>query len=135
MDPSTGGAARVTGRRRAGAPRGPRHATHRAVSEATRASPDAANRPALFDLAALPVPTPPTFCDRVFDVAHFGAMADDATDNADAFARAIAACAEAGGGRVSVPAGRWRVGPIQLIAGVELHLDDHATLCRVASNA
>ena len=41
----------------------------------------------------------------------------------EAFARAIAACAEAGGGRVVVPSGSWFSGAIRLKSNVELHLE------------
>jgi polygalacturonase len=47
----------------------------------------------------------PTFPDRQFDVRTYGAVNDGITDNSEAFAKAIAACHEAGGGRVIVPAG------------------------------
>ena len=40
----------------------------------------------------------------------------------EAIARAVAACAEAGGGRVVVPEGKWFSGAIRLKSNVELHL-------------
>ena len=40
----------------------------------------------------------------------------------------IEAAAQRGGGRVNVPAGVWQVGKIHLRSGVELHLEDGATL-------
>ncbi len=46
--------------------------------------------------------------------------------NTVAFASAIAAAAEAGGGRVVVPPGEWLTGPIHLKSNVELHLADGA---------
>ena len=49
---------------------------------------------------------PPTFPDRLFDITKFGARADGTTLNTAAIAKAIAACAKAGGGRVLVPAGQ-----------------------------
>ncbi len=45
-----------------------------------------------------------------------------------AFAAAIAAAHDTGGGRVVVPAGEWRTGPIQLKSNVELHLERGATI-------
>src|SRR5262245_22840529 len=49
----------------------------------------------------------PTFPDRVFDITKHGAVADATTLNTAAIARAIDACAAAGGGRVLVPAGTF----------------------------
>lgn len=40
----------------------------------------------------------------------------------------IDACFAAGGGRVVVPAGRWKTGPLHLKSNVELHLDEGAVL-------
>src|SRR5579862_4613878 len=57
-----------------------------------------------------PFPMPdlqrPQFPAATFDVRQFGAVADGTTKNSDAFAKAIAAAAHAGGGRVIVPPGR-----------------------------
>lgn len=64
----------------------------------------------------------PVFPDRVVNIRDHGAAADGVTKNTAAFARAIQACADAGGGRVLVPAGRWFTGPIHLRSHVELHL-------------
>jgi polygalacturonase len=72
---------------------------------------------------------PPTFPPRVFDVTQFGAVGDGQTDCRAAFARAVHAANAAGGGRVLVPAGRWRMdGPIHLKSNVELHLAEGATV-------
>jgi len=65
---------------------------------------------------------PPTFPSREFEVTQFGAVADGTTDCTRAFSRAIAACANAGGGRVIVPGGKFLTGPIHLQSNVELHL-------------
>ena len=48
---------------------------------------------------------PPTFPDRVFDIRNSGAVADGKTLATRRIAKAIDACAAAGGGRVLVPAG------------------------------
>jgi hypothetical protein len=50
-----------------------------------------------------PLPTPAV----VTSVTAHGAVADDGTDDAPAFAKAIAAAAAKGGGAVEVPAGTW----------------------------
>ncbi len=49
---------------------------------------------------------PPMFPSREFDVTEFGAVAGGITNCTQAFSRAIAACAGAGGGRVYRAAGR-----------------------------
>lgn len=73
-----------------------------------------------------PFPMPqlrrPAFPARTVDIRDHGAVAGGETRNTAAFARAIAACAAAGGGRVVVPAGRWLTGPIQLRSNIDLHL-------------
>ncbi|HEX2854073.1 MAG TPA: glycoside hydrolase family 28 protein [Opitutaceae bacterium] len=73
-----------------------------------------------------PFPMPalarPVFASRVVSIVEHGAIAGGETKNTGAFAKAIEACADAGGGRVLVPAGRWLTGPIHLRSGIELHL-------------
>jgi hypothetical protein len=71
---------------------------------------------------AMPQLARPAFPKRVVSIADHGAVADGTTKNTAAFAKAIAACADAGGGRVLVPAGRWLTGPIHLRSNIELHL-------------
>jgi polygalacturonase len=72
---------------------------------------------------------PPTFPDRDFPVTQHGAVGDGKTDCRPALDQAIAACHEAGGGRVVVPAGDWLVrGPIHLKSNANLHLADGATV-------
>jgi polygalacturonase len=71
----------------------------------------------------------PTFPDRDFPITDFGAVADDSLVlNHPAIDRAIAACNEAGGGRVVVPAGTWHTGPITLKSNVNLHIEEGARL-------
>jgi polygalacturonase len=70
---------------------------------------------------------PPSFPDRVFDITKFGA-APDGSRVTSAIARAIDACAKAGGGRVVVPAGRFVTGAIHLQSNVNLHLEADAVL-------
>lgn len=64
---------------------------------------------------------------RVFSIAEGGAKADG-SDSAAAINATIARCSAAGGGRVLVPAGTWRTGPVVLASGVELHLAKGAVL-------
>ena len=56
-----------------------------------------------------------------FNVSDFGAKADGSKCTG-AFARAMEACAKAGGGRVVVPAGKWFSGAIRFRSNCELHL-------------
>ncbi len=69
---------------------------------------------------------PPSFPDRDFSVTDFGAAPGQ--DCSAAIAKAIAACHEAGGGRVVIPAGDWLTGPIHLKSSVNLHVSRGATL-------
>jgi polygalacturonase len=71
---------------------------------------------------------PPSFPSRTFDVTKYGAVGDNAKDNTEAFKSAIAACTNAGGGRVIVPAGEFVTGAIELKSRVDLHLDSKATI-------
>jgi len=71
---------------------------------------------------------PPTFPDRRFSIADYGAVAGGNVKCTEAFREAIAACAESGGGRVIVPAGTFLTGPIHLRSNVELHLSEGAEI-------
>ncbi|WP_128099988.1 glycoside hydrolase family 28 protein [Paenibacillus sp. DCT19] len=57
-----------------------------------------------------------------FLITEFGAVGDGVTDNTEVFRLAIAACSEAGGGRIVIPAGVWLTGPIILRSRIELHV-------------
>ncbi len=82
--------------------------------------------------AALPFDMPhvarPEIPARSASVADFGGTGDGATLSTEAFARAIDALAEQGGGRVVVPAGVWYTGPIVLKDNIELHLERNAMI-------
>jgi polygalacturonase len=65
---------------------------------------------------------PPILPAREFDITQFGAVGDGKTDCTAAIAKAIDACAEAGGGHVVVPAGDFLTGAIRLKSNVDLHL-------------
>ncbi len=70
----------------------------------------------------------PEFPDKTFDVNDYGATPDGETDNSEAFAKAIKACNEAGGGKVVVPEGKYLTGPIHLKSNVNFHLEDGAEI-------
>ncbi len=65
----------------------------------------------------------PSFPDRNFNVADYGAKGDGSTDNTAAFGRAITACNEAGGGHVVVPGGTYVTGAVYLKSNVDFHLN------------
>lgn len=69
-----------------------------------------------------------SFPQKRFDIRAHGAVADDRTDCTTAFAAAIDACHQSGGGRVVVPAGKWFTGPIRLLSNVQLHLSEGASV-------
>lgn len=71
---------------------------------------------------------PPTFPNRDFDITRYGAVAGGDADCTTAIARAIAACAAAGGGRVVVPEGRFLTGAVHLDNNVNLYVSRGATL-------
>ena len=58
---------------------------------------------------------------RDFPISDYGAK-PDGSDSSAAIARAVDAAATAGGGRVVVPPGTWKTGPIELKKSVGLHL-------------
>ena len=73
-------------------------------------------------------PAQPVMSTRIFNLMDFGAVADGQTPNTQAFASAIAAVNQAGGGTLVVPAGTFLTGPITLCNGINLHLDAGATI-------
>ena len=73
-------------------------------------------------------PRPAVIPQRSFSILQFGAKGDGATLNTDAFRAAIQACSKAGGGRVVVPAGTFRTGPIELASRVALVVEKGAII-------
>jgi polygalacturonase len=71
---------------------------------------------------------PSDFPARDFDARQYGAVGDGVKDCSAAFAAAIAACHSAGGGRVTVPPGKYLSGPIHLKSNVNLHVEQDATI-------
>ncbi|QNN22729.1 glycoside hydrolase family 28 protein [Planctomycetales bacterium ZRK34] len=70
----------------------------------------------------------PKFADRTFNIRDYGAELGGEKMCTEAIAKAIDACAKAGGGRVLVPEGDWLTGPIHLQSNVNLHLADGAVV-------
>ncbi len=71
---------------------------------------------------------PPVFPAHEFRITDYGAISGGTNDASPALAKALTACTQAGGGRVTVPAGEFLTGPIHLPSNVELHLETNATL-------
>lgn len=71
---------------------------------------------------------PPTFPDKNFNITDYGAKGDSVTDCTEAFAKAIAACNAAGGGKVIVPEGKFSTGPIHLKSNVNLYVSKGAVV-------
>lgn len=69
------------------------------------------------------LPTGASIADREVSILDFGAESGGKVLNTEAIAAAIRTVAEAGGGRVNFPAGKWLTGPIHMQSGVELHLE------------
>lgn len=68
------------------------------------------------------------FPDRTCNIADYGAVSDGKTDNTQSFAKAISACSEQGGGKVTVSAGTWLTGPIKLTSNINLEIQKDATV-------
>ena len=66
--------------------------------------------------------------DRTVSILDYGAQADGATLNTEAFRKAIDGLAKLGGGHVIVPEGLFLTGPIVLKDGVDLHLERGAVI-------
>ncbi len=65
---------------------------------------------------------------KTFSITDFGAVAGGEVKNTEAFAAAIAAVKEAGGGTVVVPPGVWLTGAVHLVSHMTLELQSGATL-------
>ena len=65
---------------------------------------------------------------RDYNIADYGAKSDTTVLSTTALQRAIDLCSEAGGGRVVIPAGSYKIGSIELKSHVHLYLEHGATL-------
>ncbi len=71
----------------------------------------------------------PVFPDNFFLITDFGARGDSVSNCKPAFDKAMAAIKDAGGGRIIVPPGVYRMeGPIHFTGNTELHLSEGAVL-------
>lgn len=75
---------------------------------------------------AMPTIRVPVFPEKDFDVLNY--TDGKAGDISHAIHKAIAACHQAGGGRVVIPAGKWRTKKIHFKSNVNLHLEKNARL-------
>ena len=83
-------------------------------------------------LAAVLTAIPALAGTRNIDITRLGARAVPGKDNAAVIQKAIDKVNRAGGGTVTVPAGDFFTGPVELKSGVELHLEMGARLLGVA---
>lgn len=70
----------------------------------------------------------PQIPDRTFKVTDYGAVGDYHQFSTEGFKKAVAAVAAAGGGHLIVPAGTYKILPIELTSHLDLHLDPGATI-------
>jgi polygalacturonase len=73
-------------------------------------------------------PAAPVISAHRASLTDFGGVPDGETLNTAAFARALAAVSEKGGGTLVVPPGIWLTGPIELRSRVNLHLEAGALI-------
>lgn len=69
--------------------------------------------------------------DKVYDITKFGAKSGvkgSGKKNQKAINAAISVCSKNGGGKVVVPAGLWNTGAITMLSGVNLVIEEGATL-------
>lgn len=76
----------------------------------------------------MPVVAAPQFPANEVKVTDFGGVGDGVTLNTEAFAKAMGALEQKGGGRLVVPAGVWYTGPIVFRSNVDMHLEKGAII-------
>ncbi|UQZ35803.1 glycoside hydrolase [Paenibacillus sp. PK3_47] len=72
---------------------------------------------------AYPLPELPQIPDRVFTITDYGAEAGGLALSTAAIQSALDDCAAAGGGKVVIPSGLWRTGPLTLHSRMNLHAE------------
>lgn len=78
-----------------------------------------------FEMSKLVVPT---FPDHQVSINDYGGVGDGLTLNTEAFAKAMDALAEKGGGKLIIPPGVWFTGPITFQSNINLHLQKGAVI-------
>ncbi|MDU1904092.1 MAG: glycoside hydrolase family 28 protein [Dysgonomonas sp.] len=76
----------------------------------------------------MPVLEYPTFPNNRVSIVDFGGVPDGVTLNTDAFAKAMNALAQKGGGTLNVPSGVWFTGPIVFQSNINMHLEKGALI-------
>lgn len=76
----------------------------------------------------MPVIQEPDIPEYSVSITDFGAVPGGRVLNTEAFAAAIEAVTEKGGGRVRIPAGIWLTGPVMLKSKLELHAESGAII-------
>ena len=77
----------------------------------------------------------PAIPDRQVKLTDFGGVGDGITLNTEAFAKAIDALSQQGGGKLVVPQGVWHTGPIVLKSNIELNLKAGAVILFAADES
>ncbi len=70
----------------------------------------------------------PVFPKYEVSITDFGGVGDGAKLNTEAFARAMDALSQKGGGQLTVPFGVWFTGPIEFKSNINLHLEEGALI-------
>lgn len=76
----------------------------------------------------MPTLARPVFSEKNYCITEFGGVGDGQFDNTEAFATAMKAVNEKGGGHLVVPRGVWLTGPITFESNIDLHLTDGAVI-------
>ena len=77
----------------------------------------------------------PVIPDNQVNITDFGGVGNGITLNTEAFARAIDALSQKGGGKLVVPQGVWHTGPIVLKSNIELNLKAGAVILFAADES
>ena len=85
-----------------------------------------------FTMPEVSAPVIPNYQVKLTD---FGGVGNGITLNPEAFAKAIDALSQKGGGRLVVPQGVWHTGPIVLKSNIELHLNAGAVILFAADES